>query len=136
MSKNDIINESNKRGGIMEEMYVTVTGFAHYYGKKPFAIGNVLICAKDPANKYDSEAIIVRLPIIGQVGFVSNSPYTMAGGTVSAGRIYDKVEDIFYIRVLFTTQSKIICRIENGSSDEFEKEIQSQLTSGGDWLQK
>ncbi len=120
----------------MEETYVTVTGFAHYYGKKPFAIGNVLICTKDPSNKYDSEAIIVRLPIIGPVGYISNSPYTMAGGTVSAGRIYDKVEDKFYIRVLFTTQSKIICKIEEGDGDELEKEIQAQLTSDDDWLQK
>ncbi len=120
----------------MEEMYVTVTGFGNYYKKKPFAIGNVLICEKEPENKYDSEAIVVKLPIIGQVGYISNSPYTMAGGTTSAGRIYDKVEDVFYIRVLFTTQSKIICRVENGDREVFEKEIQTQIMSGGDWLQK
>ena len=119
-----------------ENMYITVTGFANYYGKKPFNIGNVLVCSKDPSNKYDSEAISVRLPIIGKVGYVSNSPYTMAGGTTSAGRIYDKVEDKFYIRVMFTTQSKIICKVEDGSGDELEKEIQSQLTTGEDWLQK
>ena len=28
-------------GGFMEDLYVTVTGFANYYHKKPFAIGNV-----------------------------------------------------------------------------------------------
>lgn len=120
----------------MEEMYVTVTGFSNYYRKKPFAIGNVLICEKEPSNKYDSEAIIVKLPIIGQVGYVANAAYTMAGGTTSAGRIYDKVEDIFYIRVLFTTQSKIICRVESGDSDALEKEIQTQLMSGGDWSRR
>lgn len=53
-------------GGFMEDLYVTVTGFANYYHKKPFAIGNVLICVKEPSNKYDSEAITVKLPIIGQ----------------------------------------------------------------------
>lgn len=121
---------------MQENIYVTITGFSHYYGKKPFNIGNLLVCEKDPSNKYDSEAIIARLPIIGQVGFISNSPYTMAGGTTSAGRIYDKVEDKFYVRVMFTTQSKIICRVESGSDGEFEKEIQAQLTAGGDWLQK
>lgn len=42
-------------GGFMEDLYVTVTGFANYYHKKPFAIGNVLICVKEPSNKYDSE---------------------------------------------------------------------------------
>ena len=75
----------------MEEIYVTVTGFSHYYSKKPFAIGNVLICEKDPSNKYDSEAIKVKLPIIGDVGFIANSPANVAGGTTSAGRVYDKV---------------------------------------------
>ncbi len=120
----------------MEEMYVTVTGFANYYKKKPFGIGNVLVCEKEPSNKYDSEAIIVKLPIIGQVGYIANSPYSMAGGTTSAGRIYDKVEDTFYIRVLFTTQSKIICRVENGDTDLLEKEIQTQIMSGGEWLRQ
>lgn len=120
----------------MEEMYVTLTGFAHYYGKKPFSIGNLLICEKDPSNKYDSEAISVRLPIIGTVGFLANSTHNIAGGTMSAGRIYDKVEDKFYIRVLFSTQSKIICRVENGEEDAFEQEIQAQMKAGGDWLQK
>ena len=47
-------------GGFMEDLYVTVTGFANYYHKKPFAIGNVLICVKEPSNKYDSEAITVK----------------------------------------------------------------------------
>lgn len=117
-------------------MYVTVTGFANYYGKKPFSIGNVLICEKDPSNKYDSEAIAVRLPIIGRVGFLANSTHNTAGGTMSAGRIYDKVEDKFYIRVLFTTQSKIICRVENGEEDALENEIQAQITAGGGWLQR
>lgn len=118
-----------------ETLYVTVTGFSHYYGRKPFSIGNVLICVKDPSNKMDSEAIAVKLPVIGQVGFISNSPYTMAGGTTSAGRIYDKVEDCFYVRVMFTTQSKIICKVENGDYEVLEKEIQSQMMSGGDFLQ-
>lgn len=118
-----------------EIMYVTVTGFSRYYGKKPFAIGNVLICAKDPSNTYDSEAIVVRLPIIGKVGFIANNTQYIAGGTMSAGRIYDKVEDTFYIRVMFTTQSKVICRIENGDINELEKEIQSQLMDSENWLQ-
>lgn len=118
------------------EMFVTVTGFANYYGKKPFSIGNVLICEKDPSNKYDSEAILVRLPIIGVVGYIANSIYSIAGGTMSAGRIYDKVEDRFYIRVLFVTQSKIICHVESGDVKDFEIEIQNQLMTGGDWFQR
>lgn len=117
----------------MGDMYVTVTGFARYYGKKPFSVGNVLICEKDTSNKYDSEAIIVRLPIIGAVGYIANSIQYIAGGTMSAGRIYDKVEDKFYVRVMFTTQSKIICRVETGDEDAFEQEIQAQMKSQDSW---
>lgn len=117
-------------------MYVTVTGFAHHYGKKPFDIGNVLICEREPSNKYDSEAIIVRLPIIGKIGYLANSVSCIAGGTMSAGRIYDKVEDKFYIRVLFTTQSKVICRVETGDSETLEHEIQKQLMANDNMLGK
>ena len=117
----------------MGEMYVTITGFAHYYGKKPFSIGNVIICQKDPSNKFDSEAVVARLPIIGVVGFLANSTHNTAGGTMSSGRIYDKVEDKFYVRVLFTTLSKIICRVEEGEEDALMQEIQTQMQSQDNW---
>ena len=119
-------------GGFMEDLYVTVTGFANYYHKKPFAIGNVLICVKEPSNKYDSEAITVKLPIIGKVGYIANSPASIAGGTLSAGRIYDKVE----VRVMFTTQSKVICKVEENSDGILEKEIQTQIEAAEEWLNK
>ena len=96
----------------MEDLYVTVTGFANYYHKKPFAIGNVLICVKEPSNKYDSEAITVKLPIIG------------------------KVEDKFFVRVMFTTQSKVICKVEENSGGILEKEIQTQIEAAEEWLNK
>lgn len=111
----------------MEEVYITVTGFAKYYGKKPFNIGSILICEKEPSNKYDSEAIAVKLPYIGTVGYIANSIVNVAAGTMSAGRLYDKVEDKFYARVMFITQSKIICRIEEGEEEELDKEIREQM---------
>ena len=123
-------------GGFMEDLYVTVTGFANYYHKKPFAIGNVLICVKEPSNKYDSEAITVKLPIIGKVRYIANSPASIAGGTLSAGRIYDKVEDKFFVRVMFTTQSKVICKVEENSGGILEKEIQTQIEAAEEWLNK
>ena len=105
----------------MEDLYVTVTGFANYYHKKPFAIGNVLICVKEPSNKYDSEAITVKLPIIGKVGYIANSPASIAGGT---------------LRVMFTTQSKVICKVEENSDGILEKEIQTQIEAAEEWLNK
>ena len=66
-------------GGFMEDLYVTVTGFANYYHKKPFAIGNVLIFVKEPSNKYDSEAITVKLPIIGNFTVIASESYLFDG---------------------------------------------------------
>ncbi|MBP0963224.1 MAG: HIRAN domain-containing protein [Oscillospiraceae bacterium] len=95
----------------MGSQYVTVTGFRHYYDLKPFAIGQIIRCEKEPTNPYDSEAIRCSLPAIGTVGYIANSHNTRANGTQSAGRIYDRVENIFYIKVMFTTHTKVICRL-------------------------
>lgn len=50
---------------------------------------------------------------------------------MSAGRVYDKVCKKFYARVLFTTFTKIICRIEDDDPAELKKEILSQFDD--DW---
>ena len=42
---------------------------------------------KEPDNEVDSEAIKVEMPGIGQIGYVANSPYTVIGESMSAGRI-------------------------------------------------
>ena len=48
---------------------------------------------------------------MGLVGYVANSVSTTANGTMSAGRIYDSVGDSFYAKVMFMTQSKVICKV-------------------------
>lgn len=97
-----------------KNIFITITGFQHYYGREPFQIGNLIRCAKEPGNPYDSDAIRAFLPYIGKVGYIANSPQTKAGGTESASRIYERVPKRFYVRVLFTTCTKIICRVEFG----------------------
>ena len=69
----------------MKEQYVTITGFKYYYGVTPFKIGKKIKCVKEPDNPYDGEAIRAVMKHIGTVGYVANSPYTVAGGTKSAG---------------------------------------------------
>ncbi len=110
----------------MKEKYITITGFGHYYGSTPFRIGTLIRCRKEPKNAYDNEAICCRLPYIGTVGYVANSTSTVAGGAMSAGRIYDQVPDRFLVRVLFTTASKIICRVEEADEADLEKEMLTQ----------
>lgn len=110
----------------MKDRYITITGFHHYYGKQPFSIGNIMKCMKEESNPYDAEAIKVVLPYIGTVGYVANSPTTVAGGTMSAGRVYDHVRKKFYARVMFTTATKIICKLEEYKPELFEKELRIQ----------
>ncbi|MBD5135501.1 MAG: DNA-binding protein [Lachnospiraceae bacterium] len=107
----------------MKEKYITITGMNHYYGLKPFSIGKRIKCIKEKSNPYDSEAIKVVMKEIGTVGYVANSPYTAATGTMSAGRIYEKVKKKFIVEVMFITSSKVICRVvdglkENGHTEE------------------
>lgn len=118
----------------MSDHYVTITGFKHYYDLTPFKIGNLIRCSKDPQNVHDGEAIRCSLPMIGTVGYLANSPSTVAGGTRSAGRIYDHVPDKFYVRVCFTTFTKVICRMEEGSSlRRLDAELAEQLKDKDDW---
>ena len=116
----------------MKQQYVTITGFSYYYGTQPFVIGNLIRCCKEPKNLQDAEAIQCRLPCIGTVGYIANSTHTVAGGTMSAGRIYDLVPDKFFVRVLFTTKTKIICQVESGDPAQLAKELFSQMDDDED----
>lgn len=115
----------------MKEMFITVAGFRNYSGAAPFRIGRLVRCAKEPDNAYDKEAIRCTMPMLGTVGYVANSWGTVSGGTMSAGRVYDRVGKRFYARVLFTTGSKIICRVEEGDPAALRGELLSQIDD--DW---
>lgn len=94
-----------------EEIYVTVTGFASYYGIKAFKIGRTLRLRKEPENDYDAEAIRAEIQNLGKVGYVANSMRTRANGTMSAGYIYSMFDTYCYAKIMFTTQSKVIVKI-------------------------
>lgn len=98
----------------MKERYVTITGMNHYYGLTPFKVGKKFKCQKEKHNSYDSEAIRVTKKHIGTVGYIANTPYTSATGTMSAGRIYGSVKKEFTVEVMFITSSKVICRVVDG----------------------
>ncbi len=102
----------------MKEKYVTITGMNHYYGLQPFKVGKKLKCIKEPDNPYDSEAIKVVIKSIGKVGYVANSPWTKATGTLGAGGISGYVKKKFKVEVMFITSSKVICRVVDGFRDK------------------
>lgn len=89
--------------------FVTITGVNYCYGMKPFEVGRVIKLVKEPDNDYDSEAIRAELPFIDKIGYVANSPNTVAKGTFSAGRVYDMFENETLAQILFVTHASVIC---------------------------
>lgn len=112
------------------ERFVTITGLNHYYGKKPFEVGRVFKIIKEPDNDYDDEAIFAFLPFIEKIGYVANSTNTVYQGTVSAGRIYDKIDDYAYAKTMFITHSSVIAivldkdDVENSDEDKSGNEFE------------
>ena len=79
------------------KVYITVSGMAYRYGTDFIAesmVGSLkLQLEKEPDNKYDKEAIMVKAPGLGKVGYVANSVNTVCEDCYSAGRLYDKIGD-------------------------------------------
>ena len=95
----------------MENTFVTITGVKNYYGMKPFKVGKIFRIVKEDDNEYDEEAIRAELPMIDTIGYVANSANTVFAGTVSAGRLYDKIEDYAYAQTMFITHSSVIALV-------------------------
>lgn len=89
----------------------------YYYGFNPFSIGK-----KEHNNPYDSETIKVTMKNIGTVGYIANSPYTKANGTMGAGAVNKYVKKKFKVRVMFMTSTKIICEVIDGFKDKYSEE--------------
>lgn len=101
----------------MKKLYVTITGMKYYYGFNPFSIGK-----KEPNNPHDNEAIKVTMKNIGTIGYIANSPYTKANGTMGAGAINNYVKKKFKVKVMFMTSTKIICKVVSGFKDKYTEE--------------
>ncbi len=90
--------------------FISITGLDEFYGDKPFEVNSIVKLTKEPS-RYDAEAIKVEMPYIGTIGYVSNSPETVCLGTMSAGRIYDKIDDYAFAQILFITQTCVIALV-------------------------
>ncbi|WP_461462993.1 HIRAN domain-containing protein [Methanobrevibacter sp.] len=94
-----------------EDIFITVNGFNMFHGIKPFKLGSILKLKKEPNNDYDGEAIAVELRYAGKSGYIANSAKTVIKGTMSAGRIYDKILDEDYAQVKFISSNAVIAKI-------------------------
>lgn len=74
-------------------IFFTVTGTAMRLGQDFIEPGMKVQLEKEPDNKYDKEAIVVKMEGLGEIGYVANSVHTVIGESYSAGRLYDKMGD-------------------------------------------
>ena len=102
----------------MAKIYFTLTGTRHYYGSDFLKSGMKIQLEKEPDNKYDKEAIQVKVKGLGKVGYVANSPFTVKGESISAGRLYDRIGNKAKAKILFVVDGGAVCRItDNGMKD-------------------
>lgn len=93
------------------KVFFTLTGTKHYFGDEFLKPGMKVQLKKEPENEYDKEAILVTVEGLGKIGYVANSPYTVIGESMSAGRVYDKISDTAIGEVVFVTTQGVLCRV-------------------------
>ena len=68
-----------------------------------------LATGKGADNEYDKEAIKVMMKGLDKIGYVANSPYTMLGDSLSAGRLYDNIGKKAEGKVLYVVNEGVLC---------------------------
>ena len=106
----------------MKETYFTVTGLDHYYGNDFAERGMTVRLVKEPDNQFDKEAIRAEMDGLGKIGYVANSVRTVIGESYSAGRLYDKIEDVAYGKVLYVMERGLLCVIEIRSERSYRED--------------
>ena len=104
-------------------MYITVTAFENMHGAKPLKLNGIVKLVKEPSNQYDTEAIACEMRHFGKIGYLSNSTQTVIKGTMSAGRLYDKITDEYFAKIKFITDHNAIAEVL--SDEEFKSEIEN-----------
>ena len=115
-----------------KKMYFTLAGLANFFGQKPFANNKYFILRKDSKNYYDSELITAELPGYGSVGYIASHPMTRAKGTISAGRLYDKIGDTAVGKIRFLTDDFAVCSLVSKKKAKkifmaFEHQYEAQM---------
>ncbi len=95
----------------MEKIYFTIAGTKHHYGQEFFEPKQEVKLTKEPDNEFDKEAIKVEMDGLGLVGYVANSPYTVQGESMSAGRLYDRIGEKAKGIVKYVLPQGVLCEL-------------------------
>ncbi len=106
----------------MRKIYFTITGTNHHFGQEYFKPKMRVKLIKEPDNKYDKEAIRVEMDGLGLVGYVANSPYTVQGESMSAGRIYDRIGETAVGIVKYILPHGVLCELVQQKSKKGRRE--------------
>ncbi len=104
-------------------MYITLTAFNNMHADKPLKLEGIVKLVKEPSNKYDTEAIACEMRYFGKIGYVANSTQTVIKGCMSAGRLYDKINDEYFARIKFISGTNAIAKIL--TADEYIAEVEN-----------
>ncbi|MBE5866119.1 MAG: DNA-binding protein [Lachnospiraceae bacterium] len=105
----------------MNKIYFTIAGTQHHFGQEYFEPKMEVKLVKEPDNEYDKEAIRVEMDGLGLVGYVANSPYTIQGESMSAGRLYDRIGDTAAGVVKYVLPKGILCELVTEEREAEEK---------------
>ena len=95
----------------MEKIYFTIAGTKHHYEQEFFEAKQEVKLIKEPDNEFDKEAIKVEMDGLGVVGYVANSPFTVQGESMSAGRLYDRIGDTAKGIVKYVLPQGVLCEL-------------------------
>ena len=94
-----------------EVILICITGTQHYRGLEPFRQGLAVELFEEAGNDYDSDA--VRVEITGEtVGYVANSPATLAEGVKSASQIKRLFKNKIESEILRVENGNVIARLK------------------------
>ena len=94
------------------KIYFTLIGTDYCYGHDFLEKGMNVKLEKEPDNKHDREAIMVKVEGLGKIGYVANSTHTVIGESYSAGRLYDRIGDTAKGKVKLITDRGILCTLK------------------------
>lgn len=99
----------------MSKVYITITGTKYFFGQEFLEPKMEVTLKKEHDNEYDSEAIAVEVEGMGRIGHVANSPRTVMGESMSAGRLYDRIGETAKADIMYVFPQGVLCRVREES---------------------
>ncbi len=97
-----------------ESIYITINHLDDFMPVMNLKVGDTLTLKKEPDNIYDDEAIAAYTKDNFKCGYVANSVGTVARGTYSSGRLYDRIcsKTECRVRFILVEKDRVIAEIK------------------------